>query len=92
MTIPEPTNEQRMDGAPAAQPARRGGMVRIVIGIVLLVLIVLGTLSNAATGQLAPSASGGVAEALGAVIGRLLFIAIGVVLLVSGIRARRRGR
>ena len=52
----------------------------------------LGTLGNAASGRLAPSAGGGFAEELGTVFGRLLFIAISIVLLVSGIRARGRTR
>jgi hypothetical protein len=80
---------QSEETAPQGKPS--GGVARIVIGIVLIVLVVLGTLGNAATGQLAPS-GGGVAEALGALLGRLIVIALGVALLVSGLRARRRVR
>lgn len=72
-----------------AQPARRGGgIVRIVLGIVILVFAVLGSLGNLASGRMV--ASGGAAETFGAVLGRLIIIAIGVALLVSGLRARRR--
>ncbi len=73
------------------QPRRKGGgVVRIVLGIAILVLALLGTLGNLATGRMV--ASGGAPETLGAVIGRVILIAIGVALLVSGLRARRRAR
>ena len=58
-----------------AQPRRRGGgVVRMVLGILVLVLALLGTLGNLATGQIV--ASGGAAETFGAVLGRLILIAI----------------
>ena len=74
-----------------SQPSRKGGgVVRIVLGIVILVVALLGTLGNIATGQMV--ASGGAPETFGAVLGRLILFAIGVTLLVSGLRARRRTR
>jgi lipopolysaccharide export LptBFGC system permease protein LptF len=81
------TNEPRED---LTVERKGGGVVRIVIGIVLIAFVVLGTLGNAATGQLATS--GGLAETLGATFARLVFLALGIVLLVSGIRARGRAR
>jgi hypothetical protein len=72
------------------QPKKGGGVVRIVLGVLILVFAGLGTLGNLATGQMV--ASGGAAETFGAVLGRLILFAIGVALLVAGLRARRRAR
>lgn len=80
-----------MTDGPTQARRRGGGVVRIVLGIVILVFAVLGTLANVASGQIV-SADAGAAETLGAVIGRLIVFAIGVLLLVSGLRARRRAR
>jgi Mn2+/Fe2+ NRAMP family transporter len=92
MTNAEAPRDQRPEQEQPVQPVKpSGGVARIVIGIVLIVLVVLGAVGNAASGQLAPS-GGGPAEALGTLLGRLIFIALGVALLVSGLRARRRAR
>jgi Mn2+/Fe2+ NRAMP family transporter len=92
MTNAEPPRERPLQSDDSTRAAKTGGgVVRIVIGIVLIVFVVLGTLGNAASGQLATS-GGGAAEALGALLGRLIVIALGVALLLSGLRARRRAR